>query len=150
MLKYYAPFTLVLIKPRLYVLRAILFLFTRRSRHSALLSLLRRKPYQTTTLLPCLCVWTYIAEQGLSTFLNGRKARINVMARKRKLRRRIILRQTLIIFYLPPTHLSLKQEVVYIVYTMSFIGPGLLSRMEVAVSSTIMFQEELHFYLTYY
>ena len=51
------PATLVLIKPRLYALLCALLLFTR-SRHSALLSVLRRKPYQTThhptSLLVCL------------------------------------------------------------------------------------------------
>ncbi|KAK8544888.1 hypothetical protein V6N13_061543 [Hibiscus sabdariffa] len=34
-------------------------------KHNALLSVLQMKPYQTTTRLPCLCAWTYIAEQGL-------------------------------------------------------------------------------------
>ena len=80
-------------------LRAILLLFTR-SRHSALLSVLRRKPYQTTTRLRCLCAWTYIVEQGLqkSTFLNAHAWRtesplfFHAMSRIRLLRRRTMAR----------------------------------------------------------
>lgn len=76
-----------------------------------MLSVLRRKPYQTTTRLRY--AWTYIAEQGLqkSTFLNAHhtlycadgKPSINALARIRQLRRRIMLWQTLQLFDLSST-----------------------------------------------